>query len=247
MPERTLRQYLEDTRMPAHVPRIILNKQRELIPQIVDSLFVAYVSGALTGVSEELKERYVKTKETVERHEGFAYVPHIHGTDPVKHPDVTPRDVRDIDEFWSVSVPDFQITWVEPPALGSGIEAGWGEKSREVPIVALCPADKRASRLMRGLRNYCKEIPYETLDDAYSKLDRLVQGLQDWVIEASSLWETIRTPLSTSRVPVRYFFDRRAYGRQLAEELAGRVATVGIEEANILATEMETLLRRYAQ
>lgn len=171
--------------MPLYIPEIILRKQSHLLPHIVDSLFVAYVSGALTGVDEPTKERYVKTKEIVERRNGFAYVPHINGTDPVKHPDVTPGDVRDIDEFWSVSVPDFQITWVEPSAIGSGIEAGWGEQTwagtgRRVPIIALHPAAKNVTRIMRGLKNYAKEIPYESLNHAYESLDRLMAEIEIW-------------------------------------------------------------------
>lgn len=121
---------------------------------------IIYIAGPLTGVSDECKERYCKISKHVERQEGcFGYAPHLHGTDPVEHPDVTPGEVRDIDFLWAVVVADMHINCLHPAGHGNAIEEGWAEMAG-IPVVYLAPVDLRLSRLVMGMRNIKQVVRY---------------------------------------------------------------------------------------
>ncbi len=104
-----------------------LEPQSKLTPVVRESIhkarlwqeetrIIVYIAGALTGVDEATKKRYREVSGLLdsyglivddngkERQLLRAYVPHLHGTDPVKHPHVTADEVRDIDHLWAVVV-----------------------------------------------------------------------------------------------------------------------------------------------
>jgi hypothetical protein len=134
-----------------------------------------YIAGALTGVQEEVKERYVALSELAAASQDrsiFGYAPHLHGTDPVKHPRVTPAEVRDIDFLWAGVMPQFHFNLMDPVAHGNAIEAAWAEMY-DIPSYYLAPVGLRLSRLILGLRNLVEVIRYEKFSD-----DGLVQAQQ---------------------------------------------------------------------
>lgn len=122
---------------------------------------VIYIAGALTGVDEKTKERYVRVGQLLSGYDNifFGYAPHLHGTDPVKHPDITPREVRDIDNLWADAVADLHVNFLDPLAHGNAIEEGWAEK-RMIPSVYITPKDIQLSRLTRGMENVSKTVTY---------------------------------------------------------------------------------------
>lgn len=131
---------------------------------------VIYVAGGLTGVEEAMKQRYVQLSELIAGRSAagsvrmFGYVPHMHGTDPRQHPDVTPAEVRDIDHLWSAIVPDLHMSFMFPIAHGNAIEAAWAEE-RGVPVVYIVPSGMTTSRLVRGMWNALGTITYDDFQD----------------------------------------------------------------------------------
>ncbi len=156
-----------------------LEAQGHLTPAVAESIekakairestsCVVYIAGPLTGVSGKLKERYGAVSNMLATYESvsadkpqtmFGYVPHLHGTDPVKHPDVTAQEVRDIDFLWAGVVADVHVNFLDPMAHGNAIEEGWAE-SRLIPTVYLNPKGNRLSRLTLGMHNAAHKIEY---------------------------------------------------------------------------------------
>lgn len=127
-----------------------------------------YIAGGLTGIPESTKQRYSQLSDFIAEHSSpevamFGYAPHLHGTDPVKHPDVSPREVRVIDYLWSSVVADGHFNFWDPIAHGNAIEAGWAEE-RGIPSVHLVPDGMTTSRLVRGLNNTVDTITYKDFE-----------------------------------------------------------------------------------
>jgi hypothetical protein len=148
---------------------------------------VVYIAGPLTGVAEELKDRYGAVSSMLEEYpcihgdqsgQGFfGYVPHLHGTDPVKHPNVTPDEVRDIDFLWAGITSDYQVNFLSPTAHGNAIEAGWAEQLM-IPAVQLNPKVNRLSRLTLGLNNIMADIEYDDFyEDGMPEVHTVFDGL----------------------------------------------------------------------
>ncbi len=153
-------QLITEGRMTAAVAESIAKARAKRLGHDV----IFYIAGGLTGMSDEVKQRYVELSELIATHQGpdaemFGYAPHLHGTDPIKHPAVTPAEVRDIDYLWAAVVADGQFNFWEPLAHGNAIEAGWAEL-HEIPAMHLVPEGMRTSRLVRGLRNVMGTIAY---------------------------------------------------------------------------------------
>ncbi len=153
-----------------------LTRDGRLTPAVAEALAKArqlratnrhlfYIAGALTGVAESVKARYGLASDLLERMSQpskrmFGYVPHLHGTDPVAHPDVTPAEVRDIDHLFAVITPDCHLNFTDPVAHGNGIEEGWAEMAG-IPAVYLAPTSQRLSRIVLGMHNIAHIIRYE--------------------------------------------------------------------------------------
>lgn len=134
---------------------------------------VFYIAGGLTGVSDEIKERYAQLSTFVAGYDGvFGYAPHLHGTDPVVHPDVTPEEVRDIDYLFSAIVPDYHINCLYPLAHGNAIETAWAEM-KGIPTIYLVPKGVTLSRLVRGMHNIEHTIIYSDFEESLRQLQRL--------------------------------------------------------------------------
>ncbi len=130
---------------------------------------VFYLAGPLTGMSEETKLRYNHVSGLIATFvrpgaRMFGYAPHLHGTDPVKHPDVTPAEVRDIDYMYAVKVPDYHINFLHPLAHGNAIEEGWAEEAG-IPALYVVPRGLKLSRLVLGMRNIVETVRYDNFQE----------------------------------------------------------------------------------
>jgi hypothetical protein len=136
---------------------------------------IFYLAGGLTGMSEEVKARYAHLSDLVASNEGmFGYAPHLHGTDPVAHPDVTPEEVRDIDYLFAAILPHFHINCWYPIAHGNAVEAGWAELAN-IPAIHLVPDGITLSRLVRGMRNIATTITYTDFEgDGLAKVQEFL-------------------------------------------------------------------------
>jgi hypothetical protein len=145
---------------------------------------IFYVAGALTGVDDETKQRYKITSELVGTHRSpgirmFGYAPHMYGTDPLRHPGVTPAEVRDIDYLWAVITANCHINFPYPIAHGNAIEEGWAEEAG-IPSVYVIPKRVKLSRLTLGMRNIIGTINYEVFDkEGVSQLKDFLGAMND--------------------------------------------------------------------
>ena len=175
-----------------------LSRQGRLTPAVAESVenakavrestsAVVYIAGPLTGVSEELKARYGRISDKLAGYPFvsddkptafFGYVPHLHGTDPVKHPNVTAEEVRDIDFLWAGVTADIHVNFLHPMAHGNAIEEGWSE-SRLIPTIYLNPEGNRLSRLTLGMHNIRRNIDYDSFDSEIADEVALDQAAHD--------------------------------------------------------------------
>jgi len=141
----------------------------------------AYIAGALTGMPDEIKKRYEETSRICFEYDIFGYAPHLFGTDPVKHPNVPPHEVRAIDFLWGVVVPCFHINWLDPLAANL-IEEGWAEIC-DVPAIYLLPEEKyeNLSRLIKGMKNVKKVITYSSYEDGLKQISEYLKQIKAFI------------------------------------------------------------------
>ena len=155
-----------------------------------NTVAMVYIAGGLTDVSEELKRRYGQASDLLAtyappgedgRQAFFGYVPHLHGTDPVLHPQVSQEEVRDIDFIYARLVPSFTVNFLAPIAHGNAIEAGWGELGM-VPGVYMKPTGYKLSRLTLGMNNIAHTIEYEDYEtDGLEQLKIYFDEVHAWL------------------------------------------------------------------
>ncbi|OGD66444.1 hypothetical protein A3F08_01200 [Candidatus Berkelbacteria bacterium RIFCSPHIGHO2_12_FULL_36_9] len=148
---------------------IIKDHLRLAESKLSQSKKIVYIGGSLTHVPPDEKIRYEKSAKLVDKLGGFGYAPHIYGTDPIKHLNVSPQDVRDIDFFWSVLMSDLSIFWCDYPAFGPGIEMAWAEVYN-IPSIKIINNKIKLSRLAKGLRDKSKIIEYDSDKDLFKNL-----------------------------------------------------------------------------
>jgi hypothetical protein len=168
---------------------------------------VFYIAGPLTGMPDDVKARYVTVSQVLAAHDRpgarmFGYAPHLHGTDPVRHLNVTPAEVRDIDYLYASVVCDYHINFVDPLAHGNAIEEGWAEEAR-VLTYYLVPEGVRLSRLILGMRNIAGIIRYEEFEaDGLAQLRQVIEQIEVQCLAGTRVGRF---------APVRAWFARRGY------------------------------------
>ncbi|MAG61161.1 hypothetical protein CL619_05210 [archaeon] len=152
---------------------------------------IAYIAGALTGMTEETKARYKDLSDILADGGVFGYAPHVFGTDPKKHPQVTAQEVRDMDYLWAVVMPEFHFNWLDPLAQGNAIEEGWAE-SFGIPSVYLMPEGQKFSRLTLGMDNIDHEIRYKNFEDAIAQAGDYAARIVEFRKEGSKVINLFR-------------------------------------------------------
>ena len=150
---------------------------------------VFYLAGALTGVNEATKQRYTQLSELIGAHDTpgtnmFGYAPHLHGTDPINHPDVTAGEVHDIDKLWAAVTADAHINMLDPVAHGNAAEEAWAD-DRDIPTIYVRPETMVPSRLMRGVWNLAGTIAYNNFEaDALPQIGNFLNSVQEqWAMQ----------------------------------------------------------------
>lgn len=140
-----------------------------------------YISGALTGIEnpESLKAFYEAIASLGHKLGLPTYVPHLN-TDPLLNPDITPRQVFDLDKNQVIDS-DLVIAYVGYPSLGVGMELAYAEM-HDIPSVLLYERGKNISRFARGIPTAIAEIQFNDYDDA---LEQLKHCLEQWKITRS--------------------------------------------------------------
>lgn len=134
-----------------------------------------YISGALTGVSniEQVKKFYEKIAEICHDLGLEVYVPHLH-SDPLKHPNITPSQVYEMDRK-RVAESNLMVAYLGVPSLGTGSELEICQ-CEHVPVIVLYEKGRAVSRMARGNPAIIKEIIFEDYDDAFGQLRTAVQA-----------------------------------------------------------------------
>jgi 2'-deoxynucleoside 5'-phosphate N-hydrolase len=137
-----------------------------------------YISGALTGVENltETKAFYESIAMLCEKMDFPAYVPHL-TTDPLSHPDVTPRSVFETDKS-QVSKANLVIAYIGFPSLGVGMELAYADMNA-TPIILLYEQGKHISRFPRGIPTVIAEIQFNEYSDALTQLKAVLGKLTE--------------------------------------------------------------------
>ena len=171
---------------------------------------ICYIAGPLTEATEEQKLRYEIAAKLCEGYGWFGYAPHLYGTDPKKHPEVKPEEVRDIDYLWAVIMPTFHLNFFSPTAHGNAMELGWAEVAG-IPTIGFIPEAARVSRLLRGARNLLILTSYEE-----GNMEVLVQNALKDIHEWQEAHE-VRFLMGSPRLWLEGYFARIAFRRGLIE------------------------------
>lgn len=142
---------------------------------------MVYVSGALSDVPDDIRQYYINFYESIGRmveSVGLTpYLPH-QNTDPVRHKDVTPKQVDMIDRM-AVTSAMLVVAVADNPSHGVGIEVELAYHAAK-PVVLLCHrdriAERRISRLIRGNPGVVHEIIYVNRDDALIELEAFIRS-----------------------------------------------------------------------
>lgn len=133
----------------------------------------AYISGALTGVSniEQMKWFYEQIAEICRDFGLEVYVPHFY-SDPLKHPNITPSQVYEMDRK-RVAESNLMVAYLGMPSLGTGSELEICQ-CEHVPVIVLFERGRTVSRMARGNPAIIEEIIFENYQDAYKQLREAV-------------------------------------------------------------------------
>lgn len=138
--------------------------------------YKVYISGALTGIENPavIKTFYEAIGLLCEEIGFQAYVPHLN-TDPINHPNISPRQVFETDKH-QVSTSDLLIAYLGFPAFGVGMELAYAE-TKGIPVILLYEKSKRVSRFPRGIPTVFSEIEFNDYQDALTQLE---SALKQW-------------------------------------------------------------------
>lgn len=125
---------------------------------------IFYVAGALTNVSDPtITARYDATDAIIREAGALTYLPHEHGSDPKRHPQLTPDDIYVIDFLWGTVLSNAVVLWGAPPSLGVGVQLGWCD-TYQIPTALLQPTSVKLSRLAEAIAQRVTVIRYTTDD-----------------------------------------------------------------------------------
>ena len=134
-----------------------------------------YISGGLTHTAEKQRVIYEKIAEICKSVCADIYVPHLSGTDPIKHPDVKPYDVW-VKDHREVATCDLVIAYVGLPSLGVGAELEIARITAS-DIIIWWFKNEKISRMAKGNPAVIKQIEAENENDLYDKLKKILNKM----------------------------------------------------------------------
>ncbi len=132
-------------------------------------MFDIYISGGLTrSENPDGQEKFFENIAELCEELGFSvYLPHKH-TDPIKHPNITPKEVYEKD-YGIVANAKIIIAYVGEPSLGVGIELEIA-KNNNTDIVLIFHKNDKVSRMARGVPGVKFIVQYDSEEDALNQL-----------------------------------------------------------------------------
>ena len=137
-----------------------------------------FFAGPLTDLPhpEATKAFYVKLADVAQKN-GFDYFwAFLSGTDPIKNPKVTSRDVYERD-IAQLEKSDCLVAYVGEPSTGTGLEIEHA-RIKNIPVYLLYEKGKNISRMLLGCPSVKKEIAFTDESDALSHFTSLLQSLK---------------------------------------------------------------------
>ncbi|NJP09892.1 MAG: XRE family transcriptional regulator [Leptolyngbyaceae cyanobacterium RU_5_1] len=136
-----------------------------------------YISGALTGIkeSEKIKDFYESIGLLCDQLAFQTHIPHLY-TDPLKNPEISPRQVFEMDKR-QVNAADLVIAYLGCPSFGVGMELAYAD-TNNIPIILLYERERIISRFPRGIPSIVAEIQFTSYEDA---LEQLRNILINWI------------------------------------------------------------------
>lgn len=133
-----------------------------------------YISGALTGIDnlDTVKAFYTAIGSLCDEIGFQSYVPHLN-TDPINHPNISPRQVFDTDKH-QVSKSNLVIAYIGYASLGVGMELAYAD-TNAIPIILLYERGKVISRFPRGIPTVFSEIEFKDYKDALTQLESVLK------------------------------------------------------------------------
>lgn len=162
---------------------------------------MAYISGALTDMSEEqrqgLRAFYESLGEICAEYGFEPYIPHIYG-DPKRTAHLSPKEIDRIDRQ-AVTQSFFTVAYVGVPSTGVGIEIEAAYHAAR-PVILLYEKrklkERLISRLVRGNPAVVEQIAFEDFEDARRKFRAFLPRFADIAnfldVEGSSLPDPLR-------------------------------------------------------
>jgi nucleoside 2-deoxyribosyltransferase len=136
-----------------------------------------FFAGTLTNLKNPVttKAFYHRLAE-VARANGFDYFwAFLNGTDPILNPDVSPKQVYQIDTK-QLSDSDIMVAYMGEPSTGTGIEIEYA-KTHNIPVYILYEKGRQISRMLQGCPAVKKEIVFTSEKDALTQFDTLLRQL----------------------------------------------------------------------
>lgn len=136
-----------------------------------------FFGGPLTELTHKEKTKLFYQKlATVAVNNGMTgYWAFLHGTDPVKNPDVTPPVIYKTD-LAELAKSDLMIAYIGEPTTGTGQEIEYA-REHNIPVYLMYEKGKLISRMALGSPNIKGTIEFTTQEDALSQLDTLLKKI----------------------------------------------------------------------
>jgi 2'-deoxynucleoside 5'-phosphate N-hydrolase len=136
-----------------------------------------FFAGPLTELThtDETKAFYQKMADIALKNGHTHYWAFLHGTDPIKNPDVTPSAVYQTD-LTELGKSDLMIAYIGEPTTGTGQEVEYA-REHNIPVYLLFEKGKQVSRMVLGSPNVKGTIEFTGKDDALKQLDTLFSQL----------------------------------------------------------------------
>ena len=136
-----------------------------------------FFAGPLTELAhvDQTKAFYQNMAAVASKHGCDSYWAFLHGTDPIKNPDVAPTTVYQTD-LNQLGKSDVMIAYIGEPTTGTGQEIEYA-REHHIPVYLLFEKGKQVSRMVLGSPNIKGTIEFTSEEDALIQLDTLLSQL----------------------------------------------------------------------
>lgn len=136
-----------------------------------------FFGGPLTELKDPDKTKaFYKKLADVATKNGYDYFwAFLHGTDPIKNPDVSPDAVYKADTS-ELAKSDMMVAYMGEPSDGTGIEIEFA-RDHHIPVYILYEKGRHISRMLLGDPAVKGKIEFTGEEDALTQFDSLISQL----------------------------------------------------------------------